>query len=387
MVLWQALRDVVLWAAIPAAEREGLFAEGADRHRMAAVLAAELDEGMERPLSVLASLAGNPERAHGEQVALACRKLSQWADGRGALATALAFAQAAAHAAPGDAEAAYVVARFARRRAESARAESWFRLAITLGRQSGDWNTYALSFVGLGNLYMQRGNLPAARRFQIRAIRAAKRHSLHTVRGMALHDLACVAAERGESAEADRHARAALEAYGEQNPRLRALAHDVAVFWMEQGQFRRALPVFQALLPHFSDPANRLLILSSLARAAGGAQDAVAFNGAWGQSLPLAEDLKAEETVARSLLTFAHGAVSLGDWERAEEVAARALKIATEREEAKVQFTAESLLDSIGRQQSTVVGVGADESTTSVEGDDLASHFVRCLNEAAGATR
>lgn len=387
LVLWQALRDVVLWAAIAPAEREGLFAEGAERGRTAAIAAAGVDRDVERPLGVLAALAGSPERAHGDGVSVACRKISQWADGRGLLATALAYAQAAALAAPGNAEAAYVVGRFARRRAESARAESWFRLAITLGRQSGDWASYVLSFIGLGNLYVQRGNFPAARRFHIRARRAAKRHGLHKLEGMALHDLACIAAEMGDAAEAERFARAALDAYGEEAPRLRALAHDVAVFWMERGEFGRALSVLRALLPHFRDPANRLLILSSSARAAGGAADVGAFEAAWKEGWPLTGQLEAAETAGRSLLAFAQGAAGLGEWERAGEAARRALAVATERGEAKVRFSAESLLDSIPHRQNPGVAQRAGKGQLSEEGDLLASDFVRCLNEIAGAAR
>ena len=87
--------------------------------------------------------------------------------------------------------------RLARRRAEYARAETWYRRSIALGRQSGDWATYSMAFGGLGNLYMQRGKLSTARRFHLRALRAARRHSMRGLHGSALHDLAVLASEAG----------------------------------------------------------------------------------------------------------------------------------------------------------------------------------------------
>lgn len=388
LVLWQALRDVVLWAGAPPAERAGLFAEGAERNRLAGVLAAGAEDELERPLAVLAGLAERPERSHGDRISLACRKVSQWADERGMLRTALAFAQGAALAAPGDAQAAYVVGRFARRRAEYARAESWFRLAITLARQSGDWTSYALSFIGLGNLYRQRANMPMARRFHIRALRAAKRNSLREIHGMALHDLFTIAIETGNIEAAGKYAHRAVEEYSRAyggSPRLPALAHDVAFFWMTQGHFQRALPVLQALLPHFHTPMQRLLALGNLTRAAGGANDKAAFETAWAEAWALSQDPQAVESAARALLNMAHGAASIGAWDRARSAAERALTLGNERAEARIQFGAEALLDSVRHERrAEVAPAPVPQESTLEEADSLASELVSCLTETAG---
>src|SRR5688500_20400032 len=101
---------------------------------MAMILAAQPAPELEEPLSVLARMLGEPTRITEEMVALSCRRISQWSDDDGLLATALAFAQAAATVTPGDAVAAFAVGKLARRRAEYARAETWFRRTIALAR-------------------------------------------------------------------------------------------------------------------------------------------------------------------------------------------------------------------------------------------------------------
>ncbi|HEX8243191.1 MAG TPA: tetratricopeptide repeat protein, partial [Longimicrobium sp.] len=277
LVLWQSLRDAMLWGRAGKAEREALFTPGADQARVADVLAAGAPEELEEPLKTLAAMLGAAATAREENVSLACRQVAQWAEARGLLAAALAYAQAAAVVNPADPATAYAVGRLARRRAEHARAETWFRRTIALARQAGDWPTYALAFNGLANLYTLRGNFPAARRFHIRALRAAGRNSLHDIEGAALHDMFGIAIETGDVKEAHELARAAFQAYGPHHHRLPHLAHDVAYFWVTQGNFPAALSVFKSLINHFEEPAMRLALLGDLGRAAGGAGDRETF--------------------------------------------------------------------------------------------------------------
>mgnify|MGYP006139024305 CR=1 FL=1 len=65
-----------------------------------------------------------------EQVALACQHVAHWADQNGHLETAIAFAQGAAVVMPAEAALSYAVGRLARRRAEYARAETWYRRSL-----------------------------------------------------------------------------------------------------------------------------------------------------------------------------------------------------------------------------------------------------------------
>src|SRR5690606_4040053 len=118
-----------------------------------------------------------------------------------------------------------------------------------------------------------RGNLPAARRFHLRALRGARRGGLGEERAVALHDLFGVEVEAGRGSEARRYAERALEAYPRRSGRLAVFAHDVAYFWMEQGDFRRASTVFQAVLPLVRSGRERLWVQADLMRAAAGAGD------------------------------------------------------------------------------------------------------------------
>src|SRR5262249_47455148 len=161
-VLWQSVRDAMLWGRAGKAEREALFAPGADRERVAEVLAAGAPDDLEEPLKTIAAMLGAPASVREETLALACRPVAQWAGAEGLRPPALWFARPAAGVTPPAPPPPSAGGRRPRRRAEHARAEPWYRRTIALARQAGDWPTYAVAFDGLGNLYVLRGNFPVA---------------------------------------------------------------------------------------------------------------------------------------------------------------------------------------------------------------------------------
>jgi tetratricopeptide (TPR) repeat protein len=383
LVLWQSLRDALLWADAQDDERAALFSADAERSRMAMILAAQPAPELEEPLSVLARMLGEPTRISEEMVALACRRISQWSDDDGLLATALAFAQAAATVTPGDAGAAFAVGKLARRRAEYARAETWFRRTIALARQIGDWATYAQAFIGLGSLYMQRGNLPGARRFLIRAVRAAQRNSLHSIEGAALHDMFVVAMHADRAEEAHNLARAAFDAYGEHHTALPRLAQDVAYWWMTQGYFARALPVLRSVLPHFSQPHERVTVLASIARAVGGMGDRAGFREAWDACYDLILGTPVDERTAEGLLDLSLGAASLGMWDKAEVAAREAMETGVRRSEGRIRLTAEAMLESVRHHRHIETRKASVQPEVVKAGDTLAADFIRSLQSVA----
>ena len=116
----------------------------------------------------------------------------------------------------------------------------------------------------------KRGNLPGARRFLVRSMRAAQRNSLHEHRrDGAARPVRRWRWRRGREREAQELARAAYEAYGPQSHWLPRLAQDVAYWWITQGYFARALPVLRSLLPHLPKPSDRLIVFCQH-RARGG---------------------------------------------------------------------------------------------------------------------
>jgi tetratricopeptide (TPR) repeat protein len=380
-LLWKSLRTMLIWTEADPHERPRLFLPGAKRRRLAALRAAELDGALLKPLRVLARALDRSASISPEPLAKACRQLSEWADQQGALATALAFMQVAALLVPDDAEAAYLTGRLARRRAEYARAETWFHQAITVARQNADWRAYALAFIGLGNLHLQRGNFPAARKSHTTALKTARKHGLREIEGMASHDLFVIADESNQVREAEVHAANALHAYGAGHPRLPNLAHDLACLWMNQGQFARALSVIRAALSHIRQPRDRSLALGSLGRAAGAAGDAAGFDAAWNQFWQASETDTSAEGAAQALLALAQGAASLHDWDRAEHAAGRALEIASLRKESQVQILAEAVLESIRHGRLARASVHQLPEHPTEEADALAGEFVAALQD------
>lgn len=377
LLLWRAGRNVALWAETPADQRASLFDGGAARSRGDELAASEVHAELRGPLSVFTELLAHPGEVDLLRLVNACRRVALWAEHRGALATALQFSQAAALTAPESASLAYAVGRLARRRAEYDRAESWYTRAVVQGRQTRDWRSYALAFSGMGNLHMQRGNYPAARRSHLRSLRVAERKGLLEMVGVAYHDLFLTAVETGAGHEADELATHAFIAYGSRDPRVARLAYDVAYHWVLQGYFARSLKVAQALEPHMTEPSERAVVLGLVARAAAGAGERDAFFTAAREARIVAEREAARETCARALLGVAYGAATLGEWELAHDVGMRVMAVARARSEGRVLLAAEATLESVERQQLVVL----KPETASPAAEDLAGGFVEVLGQ------
>jgi len=384
ILLWQSFRDVLLWAGAADHERGLLFREGAEAARLGLLLDPAVEGSLRAPLVTLAGVLRNDGSATREEVASACQRISRWAEERGMPQTAISFAQAAAVAEPRNAAHAYRVGLLCRESAEYARAETWFRRAIGLARKT-DPEMYGLAHVGLGNIHRNRGSYEPARIAYQWAVWVARRKGLRNLRVMALHNLFSIAVEQVQVAEAERLARLAYRAYPSTHPRLPALAHDVASFWMLQGCFARALPVFQAVLQLIHEPSERLLVLSNIARAAGGAGHRQEFVDAWVESWRIIDRNISTERVCSAILNLAYGSASLGDRERKELAARYALDRAECRGETGVQQEAKALLRTIQAEQPLLPKIPTPEdSEITLSAEALAEEMVRELTEYAG---
>ena len=384
ILLWQAYRNVMFWAAAEQGERGRLFSAEASRKRRDELSEARLPEELAGPLTSVADMLATPDSTSGEAVAQACTGIARWSEEQGHLNTALAYTQAASVAAPRSARLALAVGQLARRRGELARAETWFRHTVMVSRQVGDWESYSRAYIALGNMLVRRGNFPAAHRMHIKALRAARRKGLQQIQGMALHDLFAIAIETGRKEQGEEYARQAFRAYGAKHPLIPVLAHDVAYFWVEQGQFARALEVFQSLEPYMTTPRDRLGLTASLARAAAGAGNRDLFRRTWTQVVRLNKDPEVQGVVPACMLDLALGAAALGEWDRAESAAEEAYELATRFGQAKIRLRSESLLDSIrnGRQAEARQAATHGGGVTSAKADSLANDFVRILDES-----
>lgn len=371
LLLWRSARNVTLWAETPAEQRATLFPGDAAASRIADLARADVHPELRGPLSVLTELLACPGEVDLLRLVNACRRIAVWAEQRGELATALEFAQAAALAAPESASLAYAVGRLARRRAEYDRAESWYTRAVVQGRQSSDWRSYALAFSGMGNLHMQRGNYPAARRSHLRCLKVAERRGLLELVGDAYHDLFAIETEVRTGFEADALAAMAFRAYGLTSPKIYRLAYDVAYHWTLQGFFTGALQVAQALVPHIAEPAMSALLQGVIARAAGGAGRKEDFDVAVWEANRLLNSGASSEMTARTLLGLAHGAMSLGEWDLAGRWASQSQRAASVAKEGRVALEAEAVHDAAHRhlQLNRQAAVQEHPATTSLAGD------------------
>jgi tetratricopeptide (TPR) repeat protein len=383
ILLWQAYRNVMFWASADQEDRAELFSPEAGKKRAAELAEARIPDELSGPLSTFTEMLAAADRIQGDAVAQACTGVARWADNEGYLNTALSFTQAAAVASQRNARLALAVGKLARRRNELARAETWFRHTVMLARQTGDWESYSRAYIALGNMLIQRGNYPAAHRMHIKALRAARRKGLQLIQGMALHDLFVIATEAGRVSQAEDYARQAYRAYGPNHPSIPSLAHDVAYFWMNQGYFARALPIFEGVLPHFTDPAVRFVVQAHIARAAGGSGDRVGFRRYWTECMRIAKEPFARAVAADALTELALGASSLNEWDRAEQAASKAIEIAQETGDNKAIMRCEAILDGArsGRQveQRSHQRAPANPSKSA---EQLAAQFVEALAPA-----
>ena len=373
VLLWRCARDVVLWASTPPARRSGLFTGTAAERRTQQLDALSVDPELAAPLAVMARVLESPAAIPERLLVNACRRLALWAEQQGHLATALEFTQAGALVALESAALAYAVGRLARRRAEYDRAESWYVRGIVQARRAGEHRVYARAYAGLGTLYFQRGNLPAAKRAFLRCLKAAARHGHADLQGTAYHDLFITELETGAGPECEVLAERALTAFGSNSGAVARLAFDVAYHWILLGRFADALRVAQALSPHFDGAGERALVLSMIARSAGGAGDRATFGWAAERLEALLQTGAGADSVPRALLGLAYGAASLADWPEALRFAQAATAAARERSEGKILIMAEAALESIQRH------AALDERAASTAVSSLAERFVDAL--------
>lgn len=343
---WQALRDALLWVRRPVTGGP-LFHSTAAHRRVFELSSTTVPDLLRAPLTVLSRVLDSNPKVTREELARACRAISRWAEEKSLPQTAISFAQGAARIHTAHAEHAYHVGLLCRRAAEYERAETWYRRALRLATKSRDHAIVGLSWLGLGNLFIQRGNYHAAKLAQLRAFRTARRFGLWNIKGMALHDLFTVAVDQGQVTEAESLARQAFRAYPVNADRLPALASDVASYWMQQGFYERSLVVFRAVLPTLSLESERLLIVSVIARAAAGAGDLALFMWAWTEAWAILDREPTTDRACTALYNLAYASACLEDWERAHMAACRSAELAEARSEREVHDRSVQLLEAV----------------------------------------
>jgi tetratricopeptide (TPR) repeat protein len=326
--------------------------------------------GLAGAFVVLDGLRTDPVAAPQEHVTQACLHIASWASGEGHKAINLAFLQAAALLRPAHAKLACEVGRLARDLRDPTRAESWLRRAVRLARSSQDWETYILAHLVIAGLYMRSGNYPAAKALATRGLRTSIRRRVKLYTGFAYHDLFVIAAETGKVKEAHELAANAFESYGADHRRIPALAHDVGCFWLNLGQFGRAISVFTALYTSFTGPADCALIAANAARAAAGLKDRTTYEQRRRDTVRALNQHIDPVRTGDVYLALAKAEVLTGNFEQARSLAHRAFQLATEHGLAQLRLQAEAELGAI-QSEKRVAQARATESLRIKDRADL----------------
>jgi hypothetical protein len=324
---FMALRAAHDWAA--GTETTGPLQGGGGCHGREEELleraCAEADDGLADEPPLLAALAAlvavlcSPEEATREGMARACLCVTEWALGRGAAETALAFAQAAALSRPESAGLAWAAGKMLRNHGRMREADWWLRRAVRVAVWTRDWRVMALSLNSRGNLAYALGRFSRARRDHLKALRIARRHGLRECQACVFHDLFNVNAAVGDPRKAEWYAGLAIRSYGPAHGHLPELAYDIAHFSIDQAHFARALPVLRALLQHFDQQPKRFQLLAAAARAAAACGEGELFERLWSEAYAVAPELEARIEAAPALVDLGLGAASLASWDRASD--------------------------------------------------------------------
>ncbi|HST57141.1 MAG TPA: tetratricopeptide repeat protein, partial [Longimicrobium sp.] len=267
--VWQTLRSVLMWAGEEPALRGDLFEPCAMEEWEAELLIDTWEPDVRCPLAVLVGELAKAADASAETIARTCLCVTDWALERGHVATALAFAEAAALSWPQHARFSWMVGRLLRIHGRRREAEQWLKRAARAAVTAGDWEARALALTSLGNGFYEVGDYRASIRTLGDALRVSRKHRLRQLEGEILHDLFAVTMWSGDLDRAEPLALAAMEIYQPGHHRLTSLAHDVAVLWIKRRNFSRAFAVLRELPAFFDVPGDRVRVLASLARAAG----------------------------------------------------------------------------------------------------------------------
>ncbi len=343
-VLWRTLRSTLQWAAAGPADRRDLFTDGMADERHAEILRVlpSPETPPRKPLEDLLAVLARPDRVDPAFVGLALQRVATWAEGEGAPRTRLEFLQAAALTCPADPWFALGVANASRDLARYGRAEAWYFRAVGLARTRREWHAYVRAYLNHGIMMLRRGALPAARRSMLKALRRSRRQGNREGEAKTLHDLSALEFRAGDFARAIDYSGAALEAYGAGHEALPRLAHDIAYYWLELGDHARALAVFHEAIAHVG-PAERPVVLGSIARAAAGAGDLGAYRWARRELGAYAP----APGIAEAWVDVARASMALGRADEAREAARLAEDVARARREGQLRFMAEEILATI----------------------------------------
>ncbi|MEW5931796.1 MAG: hypothetical protein AB1941_30370 [Gemmatimonadota bacterium] len=255
LVLWQAVRDVWLWADVVPEDREELFAppDGNDAERLLRVR--EEAPALPGALETFHRLRVSPQAVGGREIVAACRQVYEWAEARSMVELAAFFADAAAIADPESPYQANQAARLCRRGALNHRAAVWYERGFRLAVRLQDREETVAALLGYGSLLYGLGMYAQARRFLLNGARRATRTGRRRKAAEAYHDLMLLSLDTNDFRSAAGYARMAETLYPRRHPRIPHLVHDFAVVLNRQSHFALALSQISSVRFSFHNAA------------------------------------------------------------------------------------------------------------------------------------
>ncbi|HET6764664.1 MAG TPA: hypothetical protein VFH27_13360 [Longimicrobiaceae bacterium] len=338
-----------LWLRAGPDERDQLFTSGA-AERVAGWIDQVAEEDAELAAR-LADVAGvlAPARASAAALGDACEAVMRWAVLAGLRQTAIEYAEIVATCLPASSAHAATAGRLNRGAADHARATQWFRRAIRLARIAESETDFAIAHLGLGNLEFQRGRYAPAERHLLKAMRAARRNGNVGLQAAAHHELLNVEHDRSQLAAAIAHAETAMTLYPRGHPSIPHLVFDTARVLSALNHHSLANYLYAAVIPWFDLHQHRILAYAALAYSTGAARDRFRFERCSAVVLDLVD--RNDPNAARGLFRVAAGATAFEDWDRATDLAARALAGAKAIGDQGLENETVALLERIRRRE------------------------------------
>ena len=348
--LWRVLRRIRIWSSTEPAKREGLFNLAEESQESMGYACAEAPQLIE-PFGTFTFMRRAPRLASNQQVAGACRQVSEWAESHSLMLTGMHFAEAAAIVDSEDPALAKYAAMMCRRCALYDRSASWYdrayglavRLRHTNLTVSRDESIRAL--LGYGSLMQFLGRFEEAQKFYERGAKRARRFQRRSLAAQALHDLMTFSAELGPYRVGLDYAASALDLYPIQAPQIPGLAHDWGFLLVQNRYYTYAVPVLKLAASVVPAPGLQALFWGTLARAAAGAGRAELAEEAKHKAFSRIQLF--DEYAPAVLIHLTETTRSLGQWDEARSLAELAVQSSRERKVIEPERIALDLVEQV----------------------------------------
>jgi tetratricopeptide (TPR) repeat protein len=337
--LWMVLRDLQHW--MDRTQRNGLFGVRTHKVRARLLRAMRAAPALAPSLQTFLQLRRSPGTALASELGAACYAVWGWAEGESLLGTAAHFAEAAAYLVPDNPTYANDAGWACRRCNLHERAGEWYRRGFRLAVRSKSRHEAIRALIGRGAVHKNLGQHQLAREFYDRASRRAVNTGRRRQAAVARHYIFALEAEQGTFEDSLEAVRETLNLYPIYDRRVPYLAHDYAFLLIRNRYFAAALALLEKLAPAITRPEERVLVQSSIARAAAAAGRLDQSREAAQHALDIATTHP--EYAHACYVHLAYARRCAGDWDAAAEYAARAEQTARVLQDAVVEQAAVEL--------------------------------------------